>query len=117
MANEKRTEWHFVETDVPAPAADAIGSALVDLGSIGVAQRDLDPRTVRLVAYFYDKAGKLFKTFYTKKIKTIDGSPRIVEVQMVNKSNGHSTELVLDNLKPRKDLPDSDFTPTALEHG
>jgi ribosomal protein L11 methyltransferase len=54
MANEKRTEWHFVETDVPAPAADAIGSALVDLGSIGVEQRDLDPRTVRLVAYFYE---------------------------------------------------------------
>jgi len=54
MANEKRTEWHYVETDVPAPAADAVGSALVDLGSIGVEQRDIDPHTVRLVAYFYE---------------------------------------------------------------
>jgi outer membrane lipoprotein-sorting protein len=66
---------------------------------------------------FYDKAGKLHKTFYTKKIKQMDGRPVIVEVQMVNNANKHSTELVVDNLKPRKDLPDSAFTPTALEHG
>ena len=66
---------------------------------------------------FYDKSGKLLKTFFTKRIKTIDGRPVIVEMQMVNKQSGHSTELVVDNLKVRKDLPDAAFTPTALEHG
>lgn len=66
---------------------------------------------------FYDKGGKLLKTLYTKRIKTMDGRPVIVEAQMVNKQTGHSTELIVDNLRPRKDIPDSMFTPTALEHG
>jgi outer membrane lipoprotein-sorting protein len=66
---------------------------------------------------FYDKGGKLVKTFYTKRIRTLDGRPVIMESQMVNKQSGHSTELVVDNLKPRTDIPDSAFTPTALEHG
>jgi hypothetical protein len=66
---------------------------------------------------FYDKSGKLLKTFYTKRIRTMDGRPVIMEMQMVNKQSGHSTELVVDNLRPRKDLPDAAFTPTALEHG
>ncbi|HEY6877265.1 MAG TPA: outer membrane lipoprotein-sorting protein [Polyangiales bacterium] len=66
---------------------------------------------------FYDKAGKLLKTLYTKRIKTIDGQPVIVETQMVNKQTGHTTELVVDSLRARKDVPDAAFTPTALEHG
>ena len=66
---------------------------------------------------FYDKAGKLFKTFYTKRIKTMDGRPVIVESQMINKQTNHSTELVVDNLRPRDNIPDTAFTPTALEHG
>ena len=66
---------------------------------------------------FYDQGGKLVKTFYTKRIRTMDGRPVIMESQMVNKQSGHSTELVVDNLRPRKDIPDSAFTPTALEHG
>jgi len=66
---------------------------------------------------FYDKAGKLFKTFYTKRIRQIEGKPVIVEAQMVNKQNGHTTELLVDNLRARKDIPDTAFTPTALEHG
>ena len=66
---------------------------------------------------FYDKGGKLLKTFYTKRVRTIDGRPVIMESQMVNKQSGHTTELVVDNLRPRKDLPDAEFTPTALEHG
>jgi len=66
---------------------------------------------------FYDKSGKLFKTFYTKRIKQMEGRPVIVEAQMVNKQTGHSTELVVDNLRPQKEIPDTAFTPTALEHG
>ena len=66
---------------------------------------------------FYDKSGQLLKTFYTKRIRTMEGRPVIVEAQMVNKQTGHSTELVLDNLRPQKEIPDTAFTPTALEHG
>jgi hypothetical protein len=66
---------------------------------------------------FYDKSGKLLKTFYTKRIRQLDGRPVIMESQMVNKQSGHTTELIVDDLRAKKDLPDSDFTPTALEHG
>lgn len=66
---------------------------------------------------FYDKSGKLLKTYYTKRIRTMEGRPVIVEAQMVNKQTGHSTELVVDNLRPRSSIPDTAFTPTALEHG
>lgn len=66
---------------------------------------------------FYDKDGKLLKTFYTKRIRNVEGRPVIMEMQMVNKQSGHSTEFVVDSVEPRKDLPDTAFTPTALEHG
>lgn len=66
---------------------------------------------------YYDKNGQLLKTLYTKRIRTMEGRPVIVEAQMVNKKTGHTTELVVDNMRPRKDLPDAAFTPTALEHG
>jgi Outer membrane lipoprotein-sorting protein len=66
---------------------------------------------------FYDKAGKLLKTLYTKRIRQIEGQPVIVETQMVNKQTGHTTEMVVDSLRARKDIPDAAFTPTALEHG
>lgn len=66
---------------------------------------------------YYDKSGALLKTLYTKRIRNMEGRPVIVEAQMVNKKTGHSTEFVLDNLRPRKDIPDTAFTPTALEHG
>lgn len=66
---------------------------------------------------FYDKKGQLLKTFYTKRIRTMDGRPVIVEAQMTNKQSGHTTELIVDNLRRRTDIPDTAFTPTALEHG
>lgn len=66
---------------------------------------------------FFDKKGKLLKTFYTKRIRTMDGRPVIVEAQMSNLQTKHTTELIVDDLRPRKDIPDTAFTPTALEHG
>jgi hypothetical protein len=66
---------------------------------------------------FYDKSGKLLKTYYTKRIRTMEGRPVIVEAQIVNKQTGHTTDLVVDNLRPRNSIPDTAFTPTALEHG
>jgi hypothetical protein len=66
---------------------------------------------------YYDKDGQLLKTLYTKRIKNMEGRPVILEAQMVNKKTGHSTEFVLDSMRRRNDIPDTAFTPTALEHG
>ena len=66
---------------------------------------------------FYDKSGKLLKTFYTKRIRQMEGRPVIVEAQMTNKQTNHTTELIVDNLRPRENIPDTACTPTALEHG
>jgi hypothetical protein len=66
---------------------------------------------------YYEKGGQLLKTLYTKRIKTMEGRPVILEAQMVNKKTGHSTEFVLDAMRRRDDIPDTAFTPTALEHG
>ncbi len=55
MTDRTRTEWYFVETEVPASAADAVGSALVDLGSNGIEQRDVDATRIRVIAYFSEE--------------------------------------------------------------
>ena len=47
----------------------------------------------------------------------MDGRPVITEALMKNKQSGHSTVFVLEDMKPRHDIPDTMFTPTALEHG
>ena len=66
---------------------------------------------------FFDTKGKIQKTFYARRIKNIDGQAVIWESLMKNQQTGHSTKMVLDDLRPRKNIPDSAFTPTALEHG
>ena len=66
---------------------------------------------------FTDKKGKLLKTFYTRRVRNENGKPVIVECKMENKQSGHSTVFVLEDMKPRHDIPDTMFTPTALEHG
>ena len=48
----EKTEWPYVEVEVAADAAEAVGAALFDAGSTGIEQRDADGERVRLVAYF-----------------------------------------------------------------
>jgi len=112
----------YLDQGYGAPAPQIIGPPLVV--NAGETKRGLILTLTaqsllygKVVVYFYDKAGKLQKTLYTKRIKTIEGQPVIVETQMVNKQTGHTTEMVVDSLRARKDLPDAAFTPTALEHG
>jgi outer membrane lipoprotein-sorting protein len=67
---------------------------------------------------FFDPKGKPVKAFYARKIRNMkNGRAVIVESKMQNKQTGHSTDLILDDLQPRENIPDSTFTPTALEHG
>ena len=70
---------------------------------------------VALRTRFYDRGGKLVKTLYTRKVKQIEGSPVIVEARMENATNGHTTELFVDDLAKKEDMSDLTFTPAALE--
>ena len=69
---------------------------------------------VALRTKFYDASGKLVKTLYVKKVRDMDGKPVVVEATMKSES-GHSTDLAVDSLDKRADIPDSEFSPTSLE--
>lgn len=71
---------------------------------------------IALRTKFYDRAGKLAKTLYTRRIKNIDGKLVVVEARMQNEQASHSTDIFVDSVERRDDLSDSQFTPSALEH-
>ena len=70
---------------------------------------------VALRTRFHDGAGKLVKTLYARRVETKDGKPVVVESRMQNAATKHATELVIESMARRTDLPDSAFTPAALE--
>jgi hypothetical protein len=70
---------------------------------------------VALRTRFFDKAGKLVKTLYARKVRDFEGKPVVVEALMKGE-NGHATELFIDAIERRTDLADAMFTPGALEH-
>lgn len=72
--------------------------------------------SVPLRTRFYDKKGKLLKTLYARKIKKLEGRPVVSRARMENHQTGHATELVVESVERRDNLPDTAFTPTALEH-
>jgi hypothetical protein len=65
---------------------------------------------------FYDSKGKLAKTLYARRVQMVDGKPVVKEARMETHATGHATLLVIDSTERRDNLPDSAFTPTALEH-
>ena len=69
---------------------------------------------VALRTRFFDKAGKLVKTLYARKVRDLEGKPVVVEARMQSE-NGHVTELFIDSMERRNDLSDALFTPGALE--
>jgi hypothetical protein len=69
---------------------------------------------VALRTKFFDSSDKLVKTMYVRRIKDLDGKPVVVEARMQSE-NGHGTDLIVDGIERKDDLPDSEFTPTALE--
>ena len=71
---------------------------------------------IALRTRFYDHAGKLTKTLYSRRIRNIDGSPVVVEARMQSEQAGRATELFVDSIEHQNDLSDAHFTPTALEH-
>lgn len=69
---------------------------------------------VPLRTRFYDNNGKLLKTLYARRVKEYEGRPVVVEARMQSE-DGHATVLLIESIKRRNDLTDSQFTPTALE--
>lgn len=69
---------------------------------------------VPLRVQFFAADGKLKKTTFTRRIKTVDGKPVVVETHTEDATSGHATDLIIDEVKFRTDLQDSDFNPDAL---
>ena len=66
---------------------------------------------------FFGKDGQLKKTMFSRRIQTIDGKPVVVETHTEDAKTHHATDLILDDVKFRSDVPDATFNPAALEHG
>ena len=71
---------------------------------------------IALRTKFYDRAGRLAKTLYARRIKNVDGRLVVVEARMQNEQVVHATDLFIDSFERRDDLADTQFTPSALEH-
>jgi hypothetical protein len=71
---------------------------------------------IALRTKFYDRAGKLMKTLYARRIKTVDGKLVVVEARMQSEQNSHATDIFVDSVERHDDLSDAQFTPSALEH-
>jgi hypothetical protein len=71
---------------------------------------------IALRTKFYDRSGKLIKTLYTRRVKNMDGSPVVVEARMQSEQSSHSTDIFVDAIERKDNLPDAQFTPSALEH-
>jgi hypothetical protein len=69
---------------------------------------------VALRTRFFDAGGKLLKTLYVRKVRDLEGKPVVIDVRMQNE-NKHATEIIVDSLERKDDLPDELFTPGALE--
>jgi hypothetical protein len=63
----------------------------------------------------YDRKGALKKVLVAEEEQRVNGRWFITRAKITNQKNAHSTELVLDRVLPRDDLPDDDFTVRALE--
>lgn len=64
---------------------------------------------------FFDTKGKLVKVLYIKEVKKVGDSKVPTRLKLSNKQTGHSTLLVVTNIKTRSDMPESDFTVRALK--
>ena len=63
----------------------------------------------------YDKAGVLFKTLVARETRLVNGRWFISKSTMTNHVEGHSTDLDLQRIVGRDDIPDDEFTVRNLE--
>jgi hypothetical protein len=96
---------YVLETTIGESAGSAYGKVVT-----WVRKSDL----VALRTKFFDKKAALVKTLYARRVSQLEGKPVVVDARMQS-ANGHATELLIDAMERRDDLPDSMFTPAALE--
>lgn len=65
---------------------------------------------------WFGKDGQAEKTLFVRRVRTVDGHPVIAECTIENAKSGHKTDLVIEDLKFRTDIPDAELTPAALSH-
>jgi outer membrane lipoprotein-sorting protein len=63
----------------------------------------------------YDKAKVLLKTLTADEVRRVNGHWFITKSHMVNHLENHRTDMFLEQVKPRDDIPDDDFTVRMLE--
>jgi len=63
---------------------------------------------------YYDKRGKLYKTFTADRIETIQGIPTIMKRTMANVQNGHRTEVTFSEVRYNVGLKESLFSERYL---
>lgn len=64
---------------------------------------------------FFDPKGQLVKVLFIKEVKRVGAGMVPTRLKLSNKQSGHSTLLVVTQIKTRTDLPASDFTVRALK--
>ncbi len=70
---------------------------------------------VPLKMEMFSRSGALLKTLTTQQLRRINGRWFISRSTMVSHEEGQSTELIIDRIDPRDDIPDGEFTVRNLE--
>lgn len=65
----------------------------------------------------FDKKGQPVKTLVSKEIQRHGGHWFITGSRMTDNATGRSTELVLEKIERREDIPEGDFSVRAIEKG
>jgi hypothetical protein len=99
----------YVVESVPRRAGEAQYARIVSY----VRKSDGVPLRTR----FHDANGKLLKTLYVRKVRSVGGAPVVMRARMHNHQTGHVTVLVVDAVERQDRFPTGTFTPTALERG
>lgn len=70
---------------------------------------------VPLKTLMYSRGGVLLKTLLTQEVRRVEGRWYLTRSLMTNHADGRTTELFIDSVKPRTDIPDDEFTVRNLE--
>jgi Outer membrane lipoprotein-sorting protein len=69
---------------------------------------------VTIKAEFYDRSGKVYRTFEAKKVETIDGFPTVTHAVVTDTKIGGSTEAKASKVKYNRGIPKNIFTERYL---
>ncbi len=70
---------------------------------------------VPLKTLMYNRAGVLLKTLVTLELRRIEGRWFLTRSRMTDHAARRTTELVLDQIQPKSDVPDDEFSVRNLE--